>query len=115
MSDRKLGESHFAKINSEKENEMRDQCEQIWGKPKSISKVSGLPKERRKSYPESQDLQQEGKIHLQDIGTCRPAGAQGGEVPEQLVGEDSRFPCCAFHICNFEFVMKLTNETDIYK
>ena len=107
MSDRKLGESHFAKINSEKENEIRDQCEQIWGKPKSIFKVLELPKERRKSILEYQDLQKKKvKFHLQDIGTCRPAGAQGGEVPEQLVGEDGRFPYCFFSL--FIFVLFVT-------
>ena len=58
MSDRKLGESHFARINSEK----------------------------RKLNERSQGAKWKRKNHLaQDIGTFRYAGAQGGEVPGQLV------------------------------
>ena len=81
MSDRKLGESHFAKINSEKENEMKDQCEQIWGKTKSISRISGLANKvksisrisgvakRAKSI--SRTCKNKGKINFQEIRTCK--------------------------------------------
>ena len=47
---------------------------------KSISSILAIQRKKLKG-----DIKKSRKVIFQDIGTCRPAGAQGGEVPEQLV------------------------------